>query len=524
MELLKEEVDSMKKKILALVLTMALALTMIAGCGKETSNGGGTSTSSKSGSGTTTTAEPSVITLDMSTLFIVPSLEATQKVEDVINDYLKNTLHEEGYKIHLKITSIGDYLQKIPMELASGGDEAPDIVQVFSLSDWANQGYIIPLDEYTGTELKPTLDLIGNIVGSGKLSGHLYMVPRYFGTVLDWKFIYDKNIVDESGVDISKVKDLDSLGDVLAQLKAKYPDERFLVYCDQFNMLYNSYTKTSQVGTYTATVGESTQLINYYESDAYKNAIYKAYEFRQKGYADPEGSANTLSHDAVVMSGSSKGVIMGHSADADAIAKMFTEQNTYGAEYGAISIAIDNLATDTLGIGISHSCKDPAAAARFINLLYTDEFIWDTLIYGAEGQDYEWNEDHTKAHYPDGLDFNSIPYNCLYSCGMIGNGFQGIEFEGNSANSGSDNEYGKELMAKAWCPPLYGFTPSTINVMNEVTAVSNVVEQYNKVLTYGDVNPDVEYPKFLQALKEAGIDKIIEDYQKQADEWVAANK
>ena len=92
--------------------------------------------------------------------------------------------------------------------------------------------------------------------------------------------------------------------------------------------------------------------------------------------------------------------------------KMFTRTNEYGAEFGAVTIGIDDLSTDTLGIGISHSCKDPDAAARFINLLYTDEFVWITLIYGVEGQDYVWNADHTKVNYPEGLDFNSVPYNC----------------------------------------------------------------------------------------------------------------
>ena len=222
------------------------------------------------------------------------------------------------------------------------------------------------------------------------------------------------------------------------------------------------------------------------------------------------------------MGGSSKGVIMGHSADADGIAAMFTKTNTYGAEFGAVTIGIDNLATDSLGIGISHSCKDPAAAARFINLLYTDEFVWDTIIYGAEGQDYVWNEDHTKVRYPDGLDFNSVPYNCIYSCGMIGNGFQGLEYETDD-ESGSDREYGKKLMEMAWCPPLYGFTPNTFNVTNEVTAVSNVIEQYSDVLAFGDVDPSVEYPKFLAALKDAGIDKIVADYQAQVDEWLKTN-
>ena len=145
------------------------------------------------------------------------------------------------------------------------------------------------------------------------------------------------------------------------------------------------------------------------------------------------------------------------------------------------------------------------------------------MIYGVEGQDYVWNADHTKVNYPEGLDFNSVPYNCIYSCGMIGNGFQGLEYE-TSDESGSDREYGKKLMEEAWCPPLYGFIPSTANVMNEITAIGNVVEQYNNVLSYGDVDPEVEYPKFIAALKDAGIDKLIADYQAQADEWVKVNK
>ena len=492
------------KKLFVLLLTV-LMLFSVAACGKKEEGG---------------SEELPTITMDMSTLFIVPSLEATQKVEDALNDYLLNTLHED-YKVHLVITAIGDYFQKIPMELASGGDDAPDVVQVFSVSDWANQGYILPLDDYLENELKGTYEMIKPIMGNGRVSGKTYMMPRYFGTVLDWKFIYNKEMVEAAGVDVSKVNDLDTLGDCLAELKVAYPEEHFLVYCNQFDRILQSKTHTSQVGTYTATVGNDTTLYNYYETDAFKDAIYKAYEFRQKGYADPEGSANTLSHDAVVMGGSSKGVIMGHSNDCESIAYMFSTTNTYGATFDAVTIAIDDLATDTLGIGIAHYCKNPDKAAKFINLLYTDQFVWDTVIYGAEGQDYVWNEDHTMVNYPEGLDFNSIPYNCMYSCGMIGNGFDYfLKFESGD-ETGSNGEYGKILFEKASVPPLYGFIPNTTNVMNEVTAVSNVVEQYSNVLLYGDVNPDEKYPEFLAALKDAGIDKIVADYQEQANAWLA---
>ena len=223
------------------------------------------------------------------------------------------------------------------------------------------------------------------------------------------------------------------------------------------------------------------------------------------------------------MSGSSKGVIMGHSADASSIGDMFDKMNYYGADFEAVTIAIGDLTNDGCGIGISYSCKNPSAAARFINLLYCDEFIWNTLIYGAEGQDYVWNEDHTVCNYPEGMDANTIPYNCMYSCGIIGNGFQGLPFE--NSNTGSSSEYGMELMSKAWEPPLYGFTPSNANVLNESAAVANVVSQYEDVLNFGDVDPDAgTYEQFLKDLEAAGINTIIADYQTQADAWLAANK
>jgi putative aldouronate transport system substrate-binding protein len=386
---------------------------------------------------------------------------------------------------------------------------------------YVDNGYIIPLDPYLDTELKETVDLIGPILNGGKIAGSVYMIPRYFGTVLDWKFIYNNDLA--AGVyDMSTVHDMDSLEPALAALKEAHPDEHFLVYADQFPMIYSYETNTSPVGTYAATVGESTTLVNFYKTEAYKKAIQTAYEWRQKGYLDPEGSTNTLTHDTAVFSGSSKGVIMGHSAPVDGIADMFDKNNEYGADFEAVTIGYSDLYTDNVGVGISYTSQNPTLAAALINRLYTDEYLWNTMIYGVEGQDYVWNADHTLVNYPEGLDGTSIPYMfMMYSCGIIGNGFFYLPFEGN--NSGSSSDYGMDLMNNAWAPPLYGFTPSNANVLNEVAAVSNVVSQYNNVLTYGDVNPDEFYDQFIAELEAAGIDTIIADYQAQADAWLAAN-
>ena len=510
------------KKILALILALAMILSLAAcGAAPKADAPAANAPAANAPAADAPAASNEVYTVKFAliTLAVVPNLDAIQVVEDEINRHLAAS-GETRYVLDLSVVNVADYFTNIPMELAAG--QGPDLVMMLdTMPTYVDNGYVIPLDPYMDNELKETADLIGPILNSGKINGSVYMIPRYYGTVLDWKFIYNNDLAD--GVyDMSKVNDMASLEPALAALKEKNPDEHFLVYSDQFPMIFSYETNTSQIGTYAATVGESTQLMSFYETEAYKTAIKTAYEWRQKGYLDPEGSTNTLTHDEAVFSGSSKGVLMGHSAPVDGIADMFDEMNGYGADFSAVNIGYSDLYTDTVGVGISYTSKNPALAANFINHLYTDEYLWNTMIYGVEGQDYVWNEDHTVVSYPEGLDGTSIPYMfMMYSCGIIGNGFFYLPFEGN--NAGNSPEYGMELMQAAWAPPLYGFTPSNANVLNEVAAVSNVVSQYNEVLTFGDVNPDEFYDQFISELKAAGIDTIIAEYQTQADAWLAAN-
>ena len=210
------------KKFIKLLLAAFIAFAMV-GC-----SGSGDSGSSD---------EPVKLKFALSTLMVVPSLEATDNVEKAINDYLK-TIGETEYEIELEIISIADYFTTVPMAL-SGKEGAPDIVQVFSLADFASQGLIVPLTQYMDNELKGTKELIGNVLGSGKMSGEVYMIPRYFGTVLDWKFVYNKDMVEAANVDLSNVDSLTALEEKLAELKVAYPEEHFLAYTDQFDDLNN---------------------------------------------------------------------------------------------------------------------------------------------------------------------------------------------------------------------------------------------------------------------------------------------
>lgn len=86
--------------------------------------------------------------------------------------------------------------------------------------------------------------------------------------------------------------------------------------------------------------------ISLFDTAAYKKAAEKAYEWRQKGYVDPEGSAQTLTHDVLSQSGACKGVYMGHAYSVPTIEQMFTMNNTYGATFKAVSIGKTSLTSN----------------------------------------------------------------------------------------------------------------------------------------------------------------------------------
>ena len=66
-----------------------------------------------------------------------------------------------------------------------------------------------------------------------------------------------------------------------------------------------------------------------------------------------------------------------------------------------------------------------------------------------------------------------------------------------------------------------GFVFDDTNVVNEVTACTNVIQQYAYGLEVGAVDVDTVLPEFQQALKDAGIDTIIAEKQSQLDAWLA---
>ena len=68
----------------------------------------------------------------------------------------------------------------------------------------------------------------------------------------------------------------------------------------------------------------------------------------------------------------------------------------------------------------------------------------------------------------------------------------------------------------------FGFTFDNTSVASQIAAVENVKSEYLTLMNWGMLDPETELPKFIEKLKEAGIDEIIAEKQRQLDEWLAS--
>jgi putative aldouronate transport system substrate-binding protein len=147
-----------------------------------------------------------------------------------------------------------------------------------------------------------------------------------------------------------------------------------------------------------------------------------------------------------------------------------------------------------------------------LNLMYSNKEIVNLLAWGIEGQHYAKQPNNT-LDFPQGLEASKSGYN-LRQGWMFGNQLlktpwasDGPDIWNNMAEFNKSSKKSKAL----------GFMYNPEPVKTELAAINNVIQQYGMGLETGTLDPDEYLPKFNAALRAAGLDKVIEEKQKQLD-------
>lgn len=499
----------MKKvsRIIAVVLCLA---TLLCGCG----NAAGGNADDK---------QVETVVFATWTINTLPSEDTIQSVEDAINAI---TVERDGIRVDLKLYPVFDYFNTVSLAL-QGGEQ----IDVFT--SFGNYGTCLAQDMcYDITDLvhecaPGAVELVGeDWLEATSQEGRVYGIPAWMPVALAANFLYRTDIAEELNLDLSAVDSLEDMTEIFAQVKAAHPEMYGLIGGIGQSNLTATIQNVDYLGdnTYSPAgvlIGDSSTVVNLFETEEYKQVVTLAREWYEKGYIMQDLATTSLTNIELLGAGNAFANITLQGSDPDGVAASCSAQTGYpmssfffGESY------LDTAAVNTNTWCVSSTSKVPEAALRFMDLIYTDQEIINLIVYGIEGRDYVVQEDGSVAP-PEGFDATSVPYPGFYILtGSWGMG-DSYRMAGTTEESVSWNV---EATRNAECSVALGFTFDSSSVKSEYTAVNNVISQYYGALECGSVDPEVELPKFIQALKEAGIDTIIAEKQRQLDAWLAENQ
>lgn len=249
---------------------------------------------------------------------------------------------------------------------------------------------------------------------------------------------------------------------------------------------------------------------NKYELEAYRACFETMARWYQLGYIR-EDVMNLLDPDSE--DGKRKGSILFLDEGEESHAGADIKQTEYEAVRGDLAgyhyISYDGCRNSLV---IPKSALYPQQAMELVSLLHSEEGkeLYRLLADGVEKQHYIVVDENTIARMSD----NDHSYLYQMASTAIGSVFQNYE------TVPGEFEQIRQYNNEAIVSPLDGFNLDTRMIALEMAKVDLVVKQYREELCRG-TNEDWEnlYEQFLNDMREAGSDKIIEEIQEQLDSF-----
>ena len=170
---------------------------------------------------------------------------------------------------------------------------------------------------------------------------------------------------------------------------------------------------------------------------------------------------------------------------------------------------------------IPYCADEPERAMMVLNAIYSQPDLYNTLIYGIEGEDYTKNADGTiTTSYvgasPTADDSYGIQRWIIGSC------------KNALINNGTDPNYYADLEAleeTARVNPFLNFTFDRTNVEGICASLLNVYYEYGPQLDNGVAGDNWEelYNNYMAARKDAGIEELVTEFQNQLNAYIEAN-
>lgn len=520
----------MRKRFVAIILTLCMVISLAA-CGssggnsdKNTSKNTDGATVAKDENSSQTPAKsddgeaPTKLIMTFIASGSVPSESNIHRVEDALNEILREKINCE---IQLLIIQSATYKQQMTLMLS--GDEQLDIM--FAM------GSMIP-SAVSGEQLRdlgPLLDEYGqgikealgeSLLSCGYFGNTLYCLPvQTEGALGMGYYTMRKDIVDKYNINVDEIKSYEDLTEVFQMVHDNEPDltivgpgspgYSFMQYNCAWDKLADYFGVLDNYGQDDLTV------VNLFETDNYKHYLKVMRDWYERGFISADVTNSTESSGAQMKAGTLFAYANANKPGIDAQEQQITGCEVVGAQV-LDSITITNNNGQWC---IPENSANPEKAMQFLNLLYTDPDVINLVVYGIEGEDYVVHEDG-RIGYPEGLDATTVGYSVASMLWAFGNQFNAHVWETNAPDLWEQTKAWSQTGLKS---KAYGFVFDPTPVANEEAAVQNVYDQYRMSLECGVVDPEPTLKEMNDKMYAAGLKTIMDEKQRQLDEWAAAN-
>lgn len=482
----------MKKQILCTLLVMVMAISLAA-CGKKIEND---------------SEEPYKITL---LLRAFADDETSADVEAAIN---QQALKDLNMSVDIIFVSFGNAANQIQLMLSSGEDLDVTYLPGGNIPSYVDAGYLVNIADYDISGLTKALG--EEIISACRSADHsLYTIPTFKEHAGQGAIVLRKDICDELGIDISGIHGMDDLTDIYAKVKEAYPSMSMLGndLTGVFNAKFDSLGGDWLGGLDNAP--ESTEVVNVYDTDTFKDMCTLMYQWNQAGYVRADLSTSEESKETVFAAGNCFSYIDAYKPDSVA-----EKEAQSGFEVYVVPLTdalMTGYNTTVTGYGIAQNSKDKEKAAKFLNWMYTSSEFNNLINWGIEGTDYQViDKTNGVIDYVDGQDGSSVNYHQALGWNYPN---QSIAYVWNGTNPDVWEEY-KAWEANAKRSAALGCTFDLSTVVDDVASCNTVISKYKTALLCGEVNPEEVISQMNEELETAGLQNIIKHKQEILDNWL----
>lgn len=503
------------KKIISILLVLVMVLGLFCACN---SNQNDNPNNGENDNKVNQSEEPYEVRMIIALPSTVPAQDELDRVMAAINEI---TLEELNMTLKLEPLPFSVFTEQVNLELSSGAK----LDLVTSLQSTAatqvNAGYLVdlePLLEEYGQDIVNTY-VNESLAKVCTVSGTLYGFPVHKEVSMQQTIFFRTDILEKYNIDVSNIKSMADVDAIYEQVAEKEPD--MWMVAPEVGGNIKSAIFDAVGGSKTTVVvmdpANSTEVVNLIETDEFREWCEYLHKWYSNGWINSGVASDTESYYSYIASGQAFSFFSdyGHPlSEAD------QEANCSGTDLTMVTFGEPYSTTQTSAVfsySIPAGSEHPEKAMQMLNLIMTDTRIMNLLNWGVEGEDYIVNEDGL-LDYPEGKDGQSVGYH-LDAGWILPNQFVCTPWN----TSGADI-YDKVIAYNetTTISQALGFTFDPTEVSDIVAAVGNVWDKYYKALTTGAVDPDEYIPIYVQELKDAGIDILIEEVQAQLDAYLAS--